>query len=129
MKLDWRDSVFIGFLRVLSFTTSVYPLCRERKHSSTSSHQLHVDGISSSHSHVRKAQDKENRGRGQPSSKNHSKTTLVSSSSKWNRRLPSTSSNGSGSAFVKPVKLHHGNGMPIGGGGLLRSREPTTAVA
>ena len=101
---------------------------REYKLSSSTSHPVSLG------SHSRKAQDKENKGRSTSTTKSHSvkTTTLTSSSSKWNRRHPSTtSSGGSGqTAFIKSVKLHHGNGMPIGGGGgLLRSREPTTLIA
>ena len=78
----------------------------------------------------RKAQDKENKGRSSATKSSHStKSMLTSSSSKWNRRHPSITSNGSSSAFVKPVRFHHGNSTPINGGGLFRSREPTTATA
>ena len=103
--------------------------CREHKLSSVSG----LPPSSSHHTHKASSQDKENKGRTSANKSHHStKSNLTSSSSKWNRRHPSTSSNGSGSAFVKPVvRVHHGNGStPLNaGGGLLRSREPTTASA
>ena len=124
---DWNQFILLLFLCVYIYREQKLSSGNGVPPSSSSTHHSHISSSS-------KAQDKENKGRTSTNRTHHStKSSLTSSSSKWNRRHPSTSSNGSSSAFVKPVMRvnHHGNShTPLNaGGGLLRSREPTTASA
>jgi hypothetical protein len=139
MDLKMRLSTCISMSILTNNRKMCLIFCREHKLSSGSG--VPPSSTSTSHhhhTHTHKAHvDKENKGRTtSANNKTHhsTKSNLTSSSSsKWNRRHPSMSSNGSGSAFGKPVmRVHHGNGggTPLNvSGGLLRSREPTTASA